>query len=352
VAAPKTAGDFANTAPAAKPAPSAGVAVRSNPKIILRRLSSAENKGLKIMAFGQPGSGKSYTAKALLELGLKIFFLTTDIGGSGLSAIEIPVREEGNAHLLENAYEVQLPDYQTVEKFLKDPQKFLLENCDFNLYEFNPDILFWDGFSTFQQIDVQEFIGNMQFQGKKASAQRESGLQMDQTDWGNIRNATVRCIDRFCALHDASRGKIWHKFVTSHENIKSQSTADGKSVLAETREPALQGAGANFAKGCFDLVMRTKVVVRSTGVPKDEDPRRFEYVVHGNENLASKVRGFKLPPVVPGDMGALFTELLRQSGLSIGQTDASLIKAPEVEVEEVTPEVEKVVDNSDPEVLT
>lgn len=329
--APASAAAFAGAA-ATPPAPQVDNPVRSNPRIVIRKLSSQEKKGLKIMLFGPSGTGKTYALKDLVEMGLKVLVLTTDIGGSGLNAIEIPLRAEGKHHLLDNILEIQLPDYPSVEKFLKDPTKFInKEQAGVDLYDWDPDVLFWDGFSSFQQIDIQEYIGAMEA-GKKSTEQRVSGLRMEQSDWGDIRNATVRAANRFCELNNRKTGKIWHKIFTSLESVKSKPSADNKSVLEESKEPALQGAGAIFVKGAFDLVIKTKVVIKNGG-SKDEDPRAFTYVIFGHENLASKVRGFQLPPSMPANFGDLFRSCLSQLGMKVGDTGTEFIE-PDAPAEE------------------
>jgi len=95
-------------------------------------------------------------------------------------------------------------------------------------------------------------------------------------------------------------------------------------VLTETKEPLLSGAGGVLSKGAFDLILKTSVRKAKSGETGDDGGRVFEYVTAGHQNLAAKNRGFDLPPVVPGDGGALFTTLLEQRGLTKDQLDASL----------------------------
>ena len=76
---------------------------------------------IKIMLFGDLGTGKTYTIKDLLELGYKVLVLTTDIGGTGLNAVKIPLRMEGKSHLLDNLVEVVLNGDAEVQEFMEEP---------------------------------------------------------------------------------------------------------------------------------------------------------------------------------------------------------------------------------------
>lgn len=315
---PKSATDFAN-GPATK--------ILNAPRASVRRLSDPSNAGLKIFVYGPSGSGKSTFAKGLLEKGFKGIILSTDIGGSGMVAIENPMRREGNGHLLENAFDVEVGSYDDVVAFLNDPDKFCQAvDPTFSLNAFNPDFLFWDGFGAFQQIDLMEYVGDMDG-GKKTTEQRESGLQLEKRDWGLIKSATIRLLDRFCALHNRKTGKIWHKLVSAHESVKSQEIGLGESALRETKEPLLTGAGGVLARGAFDLIIKTLVRKKKGGEVGDGKGQVFEYVTIGNENLAAKNRGFDLPAVIPGDGGELFMTLLKQRGMTKDQIDDKLRRA-------------------------
>lgn len=310
-AAPKTAEDFANS-------PKPVVRAITAPRAMVRKLSDPAASGLRIFLFGSAGTGKTYFTKSCLERGFRIVFLSTDIGGSGVSAIEGPLRREGKADLLDNAVDIEINDYATLDTFLSDPTKVWP-----GIYDFDPDILYWDGFGAFQQIQLMEFVGDMDG-GKNATEQRESGLQLEQRDWNLVKQDTIRKLNKFCGLHNKKTGKIWHKLVSAHESIKSKETAPGKSALSETKEPLLSGAGGILTKGAFDLILKTAVRKAKSGEEGDGGGRVYEYVTSGHENLAAKNRGFDLPPVVPGDGGALFVTLLEQRGLTKDQLDASL----------------------------
>lgn len=310
LAAPKTAEDFASGTKIAKPIKA--------PRAIIRKLSDPSQAGVRIFLFGPAGTGKTFFSYGCLLKGFRIVFLSSDIGGSGVSAIEGPLRRIGRADALENAVDVEINDYETMEAFLDDPASVWPE-----IYDFNPDILFWDGFGAFQQIQLMEQIGDMSG-GKNSTEQRESGLQLETRDWNLVKNDTVRKLNKFCGLHNRRTGKIWHKVLTAHEAIKSKETAPGKSVLAESKEPLLSGAGGVLARGAFDLILKTSMRKAKVGEEGDGGGRAFEYITAGHENLAAKNRGFDLPSVMVGDGGELMMLLLSQRGLTKDQIDEKL----------------------------
>lgn len=310
--APKTAEDFA--------VGTSKVTALTAPRAVVRRLSDPSKAGIRIFVYGPSGSGKSYFSKELLARGFRIVFLSTDIGGSGMAAVEGPLRRENNVAALDNGVDIEIRDYATTMKFLEKPESVWPE-----IYDFDPDILFWDGFGAFQQIELMEYVGEMSG-GKKSTEQRDSGLQLEQRDWGLIKQATIRMLDRFCSLHNPKTGKVWHKVLTAHEAIKSVSNGD-TSVLSETKEPLLSGAGGVLSRGAFDLILKTAVRKAKTGEAGDDGGRVFEYVTSGHQNLAAKNRGFDLPSVIPGDGGALFMKLLEQRGMSRDQMDEKLRRA-------------------------
>ena len=100
-AAPKTAEDFATTPSKVTPL--------TAPRATVRRLSDPAKAGVRIFLYGPSGSGKSYFAKELLARGFRIVFLSTDIGGSGMAAVEGPLRREGKLSALDNGVDIEIP---------------------------------------------------------------------------------------------------------------------------------------------------------------------------------------------------------------------------------------------------
>ena len=303
---------------------SSGVSAIRAPSVMRRNLFDPTKSGIRLLFFGPHGSGKTYSLRGLIENGWKVLVLSTDIGGSGMEAVATPLRNEGKEESLRGCEDITFApgDYEGFEAFLKKPTIVFPE-----IYDWDPDIVMWDGFGVFQNDTLYNYISAMESESKKGpSEQRASGMSVDQKDWGLIRNGTMRVLNLFCAMHNKKTGKVWHKFVTCPENIKSKEVAPGKSALAETKEPFLTGAGGVFIRGAFDLIVKTQVRKAKSNEESDDGKRVFEYVIEGHENLASKNRGFDFhgASVLPGDGYVLFTELLRQRGISKNQIDEKL----------------------------
>lgn len=243
-----------------------GVSTIKAPNAKVRNFDTDEvEMYLKLLFFGNPGSGKTYIIKDLLELGFKVLVVTTDVGGDGLNAVIIPMRAAGTwANHKANLRSIELSGYEQVKDFFASPETTIPD-----IYEFDPDFIFWDGLSGWQQIDVSTYVGDMtpERAGNKAvSDARESGLQFEQADWGQVRNATVRGVDDFCSMRNKVTGRMWNKIATCHESVKSKGAALGGG-FTEGKEPLLQGAGGRIVLGAFDLVARTTIV----SDPTDED---------------------------------------------------------------------------------
>ena len=266
---------------------------------------------IKLMLFGNPGSGKTYLVRALLELGYRVLVITTDVGGNGLNAVVIPMRLDGTwERFRKNLRAVDLEGYENVKSFMNNPQESIPD-----LYEWDPDFVVWDGMSGWQQIDVSQYVGDMTPESKKGvSEARESGLQFEQQDWGQIRNATIRGLDDFCGMRNRKTGRIWHKVVTCHESVKSKGAASGGG-FTEGKEPLLQGAGGRLAQGAFDIILRT--AVQSDPLDEDGSKRKFFYILQPHQNLAAKVRGFRLPAKMEADGKELIRTVMEQLGLEL-----------------------------------
>ena len=253
------------------------------------------------MFFGPWGSGKTYVIMGLLRHGFKVLVITTDVGGSGLAAIKIPLRASGESDLLENLVEIVLNDDSEFQSFLQDPTAFFPE-----IYTWDPDFLIWDGAASWQQVYLSDRIGQIPV-GNNVSEAVDSGLVFEQPQWGMLRNGTFRGFHKFCALHNRVTGKIWHKVVTCQEGIKTKEKKDGGGIV-ETKMPLLQGAGGVLIGGAFDLIVRCKEVKEA-----GKDSKYF-YQIKGENNM-SKSRGFKLPAEMPADMYELWNQIEKQMGV-------------------------------------
>ena len=264
---------------------------------------------LKALIFGNSGSGKTYIIRALLELGYKVLVLSTDLGGDGLNSIIIPMRTDGTwATYKNNLRSVEIEGYDEVANFLARPESLVPD-----IYDWDPDFLFWDGMTGWQINDVGEKVGDYSV-GDKASAAEQDGLQLNQQKWGQIQRATYRGLSDFCAMRNQKTGKIWHKIATCLETIKSKGAGAGGGFV-EGREPYLQGAGGRMAMAAFDLIVRTSI--QSSPLDEDGSKREFWYILQGHQNLAAKVRGYQLPPKMKADAKELIRLLMGQMGLAV-----------------------------------
>ena len=269
---------------------------------------------VKIQLFGSPGTGKTFLGKALLELGFKVLFLTTDLGGDGLNSIVIPMRREGTWNKYrQNMRSVEIEGYDEVSSFLAAPESVFPD-----IYDWDPDFIFWDGLSGWQLIDIGEKVGEYAV-GDKASEAERDGLQMNQQKWGQIQRATFRGLSDFCAMRNIKTGRSWHKVATCLETLKSKGANSGGGFV-EGREPYLQGAGGRMAMAAFDLVIRTAIM--SSPLDEDGSKREFWYILQGHQNLAAKVRGYQLPPKMKADGRALISLLFEQMGVGMPAVEA------------------------------
>lgn len=292
-----------------------GVKIISGPRVKAVRFDQDEPElYIKAMFFGSVGTGKTTVVRGLLELGFKVLVVTTDVGGDGLNSVIIPMRTNNTWDKYRgNLRAVDVSGYEEMKSFCVSPETVFPD-----IYEFDPDFIFWDGMSGWQQVDVSEYVGDMmptRSSGKDVSEARESGLQFEHQDWGQIRNATIRGIDSFCAMRNKKTNRIWHKIVTCHERIVAKPAGQGGG-FTEAKEPLLQGAGGRLALGAFDLVIRT-VASSTSFTDEDGGKRKFEYVLQPHQNLAAKVRGFNLPSRMDADPVVLFTILMEQLGLPL-----------------------------------
>ena len=266
----------------------------------------------KMLAFGTVGSGKTKIFADLVLGGYKVAVLSTDIGDTGHLTIVNRLRAAGRMDLLKNCLIIPRDGYKEVNAFLTAPEK----DCP-ELFDMNPDFLGWDGFGAWQQVDVSEYVGEMApAKDKDRGDFRESGLVLEQQDWGAIRNATIRRLNDFIRIHHPS-GKKWHKILTCHEQIiyRETTTSSGQKrqeQVQESYKPMLSGAGGTLALGGVDLVLRCKVSTKK-GLGEDKDTRVYTYVTRGHENLVAKDRGFNLDAEEPADFLKLWSEKISKS---------------------------------------
>ncbi len=269
-----------------------------------KKLSEDEATVFKGLLFGSPETGKTRSLLGLLLQGFKVFVISTDMGGEGMSTVKIALTRLGRKDLLENVVVVVLNDYDTVKAFIDDP------TCIYpTIYDEDFDWLFWDGFSTFQGINVSEKVGDdikPQVKGdKELSDGREAGVTLEIMDWGAVKNMTLRNLDNFLKINNRKTGKIFHKIVTCLEGknaVRSGDGFNGTTAYVDNGKPLIQGAAINFMTPAFDLVINTKQV-----------GGEFKYQI-------VRKRELDLLPVEEGDMYKLWEKISTQMGIKRGET--------------------------------
>ena len=278
----------------APPQAGGGPKVVNPPKKRSFRLDEEDANYFKGLLFGIYGSGKTKAVADLILGGYKIAVLSTDMGESGHSTITNWLTDHNRRDLLKNCHIIPVSGYEETESFIDNPFRF----CPW-LKEFDPDFLVWDGFSTWQQVDVTEHIGDMN--SAKDNDLLESGLVLDQRGYGAVRNATARKFNAFCRIHGES--KKWHKLFTAYEAITYKKIGDNKTeMVVESYKPMLSGAGGQLVLGGMDLILRCKVTKGLKGVD-------YTYVTRGHENMAAKSRGYHLKDEEPADFLALWNKI-------------------------------------------
>lgn len=264
---------------------------------------------LKILLWGGTGTGKSLTIAALLELGLTVLVVSCDIGGEGLTSVRQDLRKKGKAELLENCFFFECQTYDEVEDFCANPVGFWPD-----IYTKDIDVLVMDGMSSFQICHVQDKVLGMDAVGKteNQSDARNAGLGTTTTDWGSVRIATIKNLNKFMIMHNAVTGKKWHKLMTCLETDKAKDNA-GEIKIG----PMLQGASAKLLEPCFDLIIRT---VKKRVTEGEKKVTRYDYQLDGSsDRIITKSRGFEFQAVEPGDMKKLWTSACNQLGIAVGK---------------------------------
>lgn len=252
--------------------------------------------------FGDQGTGKTTMIVQLLLEGYKIYAVNTDFARTSFDTVRNWFKNNPeHDSLLDNLRFVDLK-YEGFTDFVRDPA-----SIDNEIYTFDPDILFWDGASAFQQSDLEEYIGNMdplrsERKSGEVSQQRSEGLVLEQSDWGMVKNGTLKPALKFLELHNVVTGKPWSKIVTFLEEEKSD-YKDGKKVEGTAKTgPLLHGAARKVIMAGFSVGLRAK----KSKFGKDI---KYQYLNEGDD-LMVKDRGFQLPSTLDGDAGRLWKDYI------------------------------------------
>lgn len=284
--------------------------VRKGKVFKARAQEREENDYHKILGYGEPGMGKTRAIKAFLLAGLKVWVLSSDMGGSGLKTVKQELTREGHWELLRNLKELEIAEYKDVGELLDvlndagAAQAVTVETeaGETGLWDWDPDVLVWEGFGNFQTNDVVNYVLESTSPGyDKVSDARVEGLRAELQDYDSIKRGTIKYINDFLRTHNPVTGKMLHKYVTMHENAPKEGEVGSKA------EVMLTGAARKSIAGGFDLVIRmSRRTVRddATGEKKPE----YMYDIE-TARATTKARGYDLPPTMKADMGEVWRRI-------------------------------------------
>lgn len=247
----------------------------------------------RVCIYGDSDAGKTQSICGLLELGLKVFVINTDAGGSGLRTVFEYVRRVNKPTLLDNLYRITLSSYEAVSSFLADPDKECPGFSDLAI-----DILFWDGFTNFNINFVDEYVLDMTSANSKASDLREAGLFADQQDWGGIKRGTMRQLEKFLFLRNKKTGLGYSKITSCLQSEAPQEYVKGSKQMG----PWVQGAARKLLIASNDLVIRAARTI-------ENGKKSYIYDCGIGDAYLIRSRGYNLLPTEVADMAKFWTKI-------------------------------------------
>jgi len=265
-----------------------------------------EPRPFKGMWYGESGMGKTYIVVQLLLVGFKVLYFSTEMGGDGLRTVESALKKLGREDLLANLYEAPaFADYEEVSDFLQDPAS----RCPGLWTDFQPDFIFWDGFTEFQLLYLERYIAD-ELQPDNPRADREAGLMSVEKDWNMVMNGTLRGSHDFFQIRDPQTGREPHKIVTCKQAEKERDAVpgvEGKPAPMKAKKTfILQGAAKKIFEGAFDFIF----LAAKKDSLKPGEPPSFVWRVQASEKQTAKVRGCEFTEKeIPADFSSLWSRL-------------------------------------------
>ena len=240
------------------------------------------------------GTGKTKIVIDLLLLGLKVQMIDTDFGGIGPETIRnYFIEHPEHLDLYQNNFRVVNLDVEGLMAFCRNPQNVISD-----IYEWGPDVLFWDGVSSYQQGELEASLCDDDFKRDDA----------DYSTWRGSRNGTIFPMMRFLKQHNTVTGKPWSKVITLLEDervdrSKSASKAEkkeGTDIIpgSETKGPMLNTTARELAGAGFSIVLRC---VKQT-IGRDV---KYIYQTSGKDIIVKDRYG--LPASLDANFGVLYT---------------------------------------------
>lgn len=304
-----------------------GTAPIKRPIQKIKALSDPSGRYVKILLFGDYGTGKTFAIVDLLVAGLVVLVVTTDIGGDGLATVVAELNKRGLQHLKDNIVHVVLPTQEDVTAFFRNPNDYWepgLRGAE-TIWDAGIDVLVWDGFTGYQQIQLADYV-----EENDQSIWTNDGKLDGQKYWGAIRRETARALNKFLAQHNNKTGQLWHKLMTcldtsaltDQQAAAIAATEDDKEkrkkqAVKEAVGPFVQGSAAKLIGPAFDLVVLTNVKVKIVdGLPVSE----YSYRTMKSEKAKVKARGVDLSMLtidpakatLRADMGVVWREAVKQ----------------------------------------
>lgn len=291
----------------------------------VKKLSDKSSRYIKLGLYGDFGTGKTYSLADLVERhNLKILVISTDVGGDGLSTVVAELQRRGRADLADtNVFHVILETYEQFVEFTEKPELFFPD-----IYDVDLDMLIWDGFSSFQQYQLSDYV-----EGLETVYNKDNGAIITNKYWGEIRNSTIKNLNRFLYMHNRKTGKLWHKLVTmlvndvaKEESLLAATTETERQKLRkEVKVPYVQGSAAKLIGPAFDFFART-ATKRVRDDNEGKVTTQFVYYVEPNEKQKAKVRGVQFEPIIPGNMGEVWAKLTAAYMIEPGQINPDVVE--------------------------
>lgn len=256
----------------------------------------AADSSFNLLAFGEMGTGKTQIAVDLLLLGFKVLLIDTDFGRKAKETIQnyFHLNPQHMKFFDDNLKVIDELDVEGIMSFCRNPASVYPE-----IYDWNPDVLFWDGLSAYQQGDLEASLCDDEFTRDDA----------DYSTWRGSRNGTIFPLMKFLNQHNINTNKQWNKVVTLMEDErvdrrKGASAAEKKKgedviVGSETKGPMLNTTARDLAGAGFGIVFRC--VKKDLGTSTE-----FTYQSRGAQLMTKDRFG------LPASMKADFQEVYRK----------------------------------------
>lgn len=251
---------------------------------------------LRLYTWGTSGSGKTFLLALLIEAGYRVLVLNSDVGGPGLNTAIVYLRQRGKAHLMKNVKVVPVVDYKSVERFLENPAAYYNgATGGQDIWDFNPEIIAWEGFGNFQQVHVWNHVADLTG-GKKTKEGDLDGLALGTLDYQLVMTATHQCIDSFCRIQSPRTGRYPHKIWQAHVDeglldMEGQKVSQEKAKDQETQRsqrPWIMGKSAKLVLGAADYGFRT--FTKEIRVPGKQPRTSYGWDFSNSERNGGKQR--------------------------------------------------------------